>query len=88
MKNLRFAVAGDHVAGDDLVVVVVGDSFCVLVVDSVDCDNAASFCFNFKAVGGIAASDSDQTKKKKREWIAARVLCHSAYVILNIDKRV
>lgn len=49
LKNLRFAVVGDHVLAGDL-----GDS-CVLGDDSDDWDSdrAASFCFNFKVVGGI-----------------------------------
>ena len=51
LKNLRFAVAGDHAPVDDL-----GDS-CALESD--DWDKAASLCFNFKVVGsGIV-----QTKK-------------------------
>ena len=44
LKNLRFAVVGEHVPADSLGVSgALGD----------DSDKAASFCFNFRVVGGI-----------------------------------
>ena len=76
LKNLRFAVAGDHwhALADDL-----GDS-CVLLLESDDwvvSDKAASLCFNLKVVGGITHSD------KKKTWTPRVEVCHCLY---NIDK--